>query len=216
MQHKKLHWDWTNFVGQQASWRYMDAMLHWVPCQGYDIDEYIIFQDDMSALLLEKNGRISSSTQIKHIKTKYFFIKDYYDAGEIDVKFCPTDEMWADVLTKPLRGQKFRDMRAFLQNCPRDYNDDTEFKLSMKPQDVASLWECVDEHAKLKPILKTKQSSQPRATSPTCVSRVTWGPTQVSWTPDESHKRSHKEGSHKDNRSEGSCKVQGIPQTHMM
>ncbi len=41
-------------------------------------------------------------------------------------------------------------MRAFLQDCPRVYNDDVEFQLSMKPQDVASLWECVDEHAKLK------------------------------------------------------------------
>jgi len=37
-----------------------------------------------------------------------------------------TDEMWADILTKPLQGQKFRDMRAFLQNCPRDYDDDAE------------------------------------------------------------------------------------------
>jgi len=84
--------------------------------------------------------------------------------------------MWADILTKPLQGQKFRDMRAFLQNCPRDYNDDAEQKLSMKPQDVASSRECVDEHAKLRTQLKTKLSSQPRAASPTCVSRVTWGP----------------------------------------
>jgi hypothetical protein len=63
----------------------------------------------MRAFLLEKNGRILSSKQTKHIKAKYFLIKDYYDAGEIDVKFCPTDEMWADVLTKQLQGQKFRD-----------------------------------------------------------------------------------------------------------
>jgi hypothetical protein len=130
----------------------------------------------MSALSLEKNGRVLSLKQTKHIKAKYFLIKDYYDAGEIDVKICPTNEMWADVLTKPLQGQKFRDMRAFLQNCPRDYNDDIEFQLSMKPQDIASLQECVDEHAKL----KTKQPSQPQwhpqATSPTCVSQVTWGP----------------------------------------
>jgi hypothetical protein len=34
--------------------------------------------------------------------------------------------MWDDVLTKPLQGQKFRDMHAFLQNCPRDYNGDIE------------------------------------------------------------------------------------------
>jgi len=109
--------------------------------------------------------------------------------------------MWADILTKPLQGQKFRDMSAFLQNCPRDYDDDTEHKLLMKPQDVASLRECVDEHAKLKTQLKTKQSSQPRATSPTCMSQVT----QVSWVPDESHKRSHN-----DNNPKGSH-VRGIP-----
>jgi hypothetical protein len=161
-------------------------MRYFIECQGYDIDEYIIFQDNMSALSLEKNGRISSSKRTKHIKAKYFLIKDYYDAGEIDVKFCPTDEMWADVLTKPLQGQKFRDMRAFLQNCHRDYDDDTEFKISMKPQDVASSRECVDEHAKLKPILKAKQSSQPRATSPTCVSRVTWDEMRTSTHPTKS------------------------------
>ncbi len=43
-----------------------------------------------------------------------------------DLRYCPTDVMWADVQTKPLQGQKFRDMRAFLQNCPRDYDDDVE------------------------------------------------------------------------------------------
>jgi hypothetical protein len=80
----------------------------------------------------------------------------------------------------------------------------------------------VDEHAKLKTKMKTKQSSQPRATSPTCVSRVTWGPTQVSWIPEESHKGSHKgslKESHKEShntigprdptRSEGSHKHTG-------
>ena len=56
----------------------------------------------MSSLSLEKNGRISSSKRMKHIKAKYFLIKDYYDYGEIDLGYCPTDVMWADVLTKPL------------------------------------------------------------------------------------------------------------------
>jgi hypothetical protein len=97
----------------------------------------------MSALSLEKNGRVLSSKQTKHIKAKYFLIKDYYDAGEIDVKFCPMDGMWADVLTKPLQGQKFRDVGAFLQNCPRDYDDDTEQNKLMNPKDIASLQECV-------------------------------------------------------------------------
>jgi hypothetical protein len=126
-------------------------MRYFIECQGYDIDEYVVFQDNMSTLLLEKNGCISSSKWTKHIKANYFLIKDYYSAGEIDVKFCHTDEMWADILTKPLQGQNVMDMRAaFLQNCPRDYDGDVELKLSMKPQDVTSSRECVDEHAKMR------------------------------------------------------------------
>ena len=62
----------------------------------------------------------------KHIKAKYFLIKDYYDAREIDLCYCSTNSMWADVLTKPLQGQKFCDIHAFLQNCSRDYDDDFE------------------------------------------------------------------------------------------
>jgi hypothetical protein len=58
----------------------------------------------MSLLSLEKNGRISSSKQTKHIKAKYFLIKDYYKSGEIDLRYCPTDVKWADVPTKPLQG----------------------------------------------------------------------------------------------------------------
>jgi hypothetical protein len=36
-------------------------------CQGYNINKHFVFQDNMSALLLEKNGRMSSSQCRKHI-----------------------------------------------------------------------------------------------------------------------------------------------------
>jgi hypothetical protein len=70
--------------------------------------------------------------------------------GKLMLNVAPPMKCGLNFLSKPLQGQKFRDMRAFLQNCPRDYDDDVEFRLLMKPQDVASSWECVDEHAKLK------------------------------------------------------------------
>jgi hypothetical protein len=171
---------------------------YFVECQGYDIDEYVIFQDNMSSLSLEKDGRISSSKRTKHIKAKYFLIKDYYKLGEIDLHYCLTDVMWADVLTKPLQGQKFRDMRAFLQNCPWDYDDDIELNIdqlarklmNQQVKTVALSRECVDGHAKLRAKQRTQEPSQPRgqprATSPTCVSRVTWGPSQVVLIPDRS------------------------------
>ncbi len=82
--------------------------------------------------------------------------------------------MWADILTKPLQGQKFRDMRAFLQNCPQDYMDDTEVTSPMTPQDVASSRECVGKNKKSP--LKTQPAS------PTCVSQISaGGKAKVSW-----------------------------------
>ena len=147
---------------------------YFVKCQGYDIDEYIVFQDNMSSLSLEKNGRISSLKWMKYIKAKYLLIKDYYDSGEIDLRYCPTDVMWADVLTKPLQGQKFRDMRAFLQNCPRDYDDDVELQtdqlarrsMNQQVKTVASSRECVGELANL-----ARENLRRRGQSPTCVSK---------------------------------------------
>jgi hypothetical protein len=77
-------------------------MRYFIECQGYDLDEYIVYPDNMSAFLLEKNGRVSSSKRTKHIKVKYFLIKAYYDSREMDIRFCPTEKIWVDVLTKPL------------------------------------------------------------------------------------------------------------------
>jgi len=91
--------------------------------QGYTIQSNIIYQDNMSTLSLAKNGYVSSSKRTKHIKAKYFFVRHFYRTGEVDLKFCPTEQMWADVLTKPLQGAKFRQMRAFLMNCPIDYHE---------------------------------------------------------------------------------------------
>ena len=71
-----------------------------------------------TTLSLEKNGQISSSGRTKHIKAKYFLVKDKYQKGYIDLQYCPTDVMWADILTKPLQGSKFREMHVIPMNCP--------------------------------------------------------------------------------------------------
>ena len=44
----------------------------------------------MSAILLKTNGRASSSKRNKHIKVKYYLIKDKVDQKEITIKHCPT------------------------------------------------------------------------------------------------------------------------------
>jgi hypothetical protein len=70
-----------------------------------------------------KNGQFSSKKKTKHIREKFFFIKDRIDSGDIRVVHRPTEEMWADVLTKPMQGKAFIVMRSKLTNCSEEYND---------------------------------------------------------------------------------------------
>jgi hypothetical protein len=55
---------------------------HFLEAQGYTISANIVYQDNMSTLSLEKNGRVSSSKRTNHIKAKYFFIQHYYQSGK--------------------------------------------------------------------------------------------------------------------------------------
>ncbi len=97
--------------------------------QGYKINTNIVYQDNMSTLSLAKNGYVSNSKRTKHVKAKYFFICHFHHTGELDLGYCSTEQMWADVLTKPLQGAKFHLMHAFLMNCPVNYfeNQATDF-----------------------------------------------------------------------------------------
>jgi len=100
--------------------------LHFIQAQGYEAECVGLYQDNISTQLLIKNGKMSSGKKTKHIKAKFFFIKDRVDDGEIKVLDCPAEEMWADVMTKPLQGTAFRIMQAELMNCPINYEDPEE------------------------------------------------------------------------------------------
>ena len=86
---------------------------YFLEAQGYQVKDNVIFQDNKSTMLLERNGKLSSSKRTKHIKVRYFFITDRISKGEVRVEWCPTKEMVADFMTKPLQGalfKKFRDL----------------------------------------------------------------------------------------------------------
>ncbi len=94
----------VELVGVDDSLGYILWARYFMEEQGYDMDPSILYQDNMSAILLEKNGKSSSSKQTKHIKVKYFYIKEKVDNGEIEIEHCPTDQMWTDINTKPKTG----------------------------------------------------------------------------------------------------------------
>ena len=75
--------------------------------QGYKISTNVLYQDNKSAILLEKNGKRSSSKRTRAINIRYFFVTDQVEKGNISVEYCPTGEMVADFMTKPLQGTQF-------------------------------------------------------------------------------------------------------------
>jgi hypothetical protein len=79
--------------------------------QGYDVKDNVFFQGNKSSILLEKNGKASSSKCTKHINIRYFFIIDRVSNEEVSVVWCPTGDTVGDYATKPLRGALFRKFR---------------------------------------------------------------------------------------------------------
>ena len=78
--------------------------------QGYRIDRNVLYQDNKSTILLLENGKQSAGKRSRALNIRYFFIHDQKEKGNIDVEYCPTKQMWADPMTKPLQGSDFKYM----------------------------------------------------------------------------------------------------------
>ena len=79
--------------------------------QGYQVEKNILKQDNKSAILLELNGRKSAGKRSRALNIRYFFITDQAEKGNLQIEYCPTDDMTGDFMTKPLQGEKFRKFR---------------------------------------------------------------------------------------------------------
>lgn len=61
--------------------------------------------DNQSAMILMTNGVVNRRS--KHIDVKYRFVHDLVKNNIIKLKYCPTNDQIADILTKPLNVEKF-------------------------------------------------------------------------------------------------------------
>ena len=89
---------------------------YFLEAQGYGHQDTILYQDNQSAILLEKNGRKSSSKRTKHLNCRFYFITDRINSNELSVEYCPTEEMNGDFYTKPLQGKLFYKFRKNIMN----------------------------------------------------------------------------------------------------
>jgi hypothetical protein len=91
---------------------------HSLEAQGYDVNDNIVYQDDKSTIQLAEIGRQSIGKRSKHLSIKYFFVTDLINRKQISIKYCPTDGMLADYITKPLAGRKFQQHCSMIMILP--------------------------------------------------------------------------------------------------
>ena len=114
-------------VNEQAFRSWYAWFGHWATVlvllsfAGYGLAFWVWYRGaNMSAILLEKNGKLSSGNRTKHIHIRFFFIKDQIVNHKLTVNHRSTTEMTGDFYTKPLQGRAFKKIRNQILNLTHD------------------------------------------------------------------------------------------------
>lgn len=69
----------------------------------------VLFEDNKSSIAMTRNPQFHG--RAKHIDIKHHFIREQVSRGKVQLEYCPTAEMTADILTKALSREKFSKLR---------------------------------------------------------------------------------------------------------
>ena len=72
----------------------------------------IIYEDNQSAICMAKNPKFHG--RAKHIDLRYHFIRELVENKTIEIKYCSTENMIADIFTKGLPSEKFCKLRNMI------------------------------------------------------------------------------------------------------
>src|ERR1700689_2228391 len=64
----------------------------------------VLLCDNQGAISLAKNSTHHAKT--KHVDVQLHFIRDHVEKGTINVEYCPTEDMLADLMTKGLARER--------------------------------------------------------------------------------------------------------------
>jgi hypothetical protein len=83
--------------------------------QGYEQGPAEVFQDNLSCMALINKGK-PSSERTRHMSIRYFWMTEKIKKGDVKLTHMRTENMCANVLTKPLQGAQFDRERRLLTN----------------------------------------------------------------------------------------------------
>ena len=75
-----------------------------------------IYEDNQSTICIARNHQYHGRS--KHIDIKFHFTRDQVTCGNIELVYCKSEDMIADLFTKPLCGPQFKRLRSQLGLVP--------------------------------------------------------------------------------------------------
>ena len=87
---------------KEAIW--IKRLLEELDLNNFNQKSITIYTDSQGGKALAKNAVYHSRT--KHIDIQHHFVREKVDSGDVEIIYCPTDNMVADVLTKGLSKEK--------------------------------------------------------------------------------------------------------------
>jgi hypothetical protein len=75
-----------------------------------------IHEDTQSCIALSKNSMTTGRS--KHMDVRYHFCREKGESGDIEVQYCATESMLADVLTKPFVSAKHNKLCNAIMGMP--------------------------------------------------------------------------------------------------
>ena len=62
------------------------------------------------------NGKLSSGKRTRHFDIRLFYVTDLIERNECYGKYCPTEDMIADYMSKPLVGAQYKRLKKLILN----------------------------------------------------------------------------------------------------
>ena len=76
---------------------------------GSPVKAITLLEDNQSAIQMTKNPEFHG--RAKHIGINFHFVRELVSDGTVELQYCPTQEMIADMLTKGLPQEQFNKLR---------------------------------------------------------------------------------------------------------
>jgi hypothetical protein len=103
----------AEYMGMSAAAEELMWMRQFVTEIGMTYKRPIVLRTDNQTARVLATGEVSS-TRTKHIDIRHHQIRDEIERGDVDVQWVPTEEQLADILTKCLPVDRFKQLRARL------------------------------------------------------------------------------------------------------